>query len=104
MPGLDRRKKLQKRIEITWLVTFCGQLLRMRAGERACPVATVEVPEVLMGEHQNYFVSPTCADAQVFFISHGRLLLNIPLYNGKPPGNNHDLKHSFPVIAPAFFV
>jgi hypothetical protein len=40
----------------------------MWAGEQAGPVATVYVPEVLMGEHQNNFVSPTCADAQVFFI------------------------------------
>lgn len=54
-----------------------------------------------MGEHQNYFVSPTCADAQVFFTCFP---CAGPFFNGKPFGNNHDLKHSFPVITPAFFV
>jgi len=45
----------QNSTEITWLVTFCGQLLRMRSSERAYAVATVEVPEVLMDEHQKLF-------------------------------------------------
>jgi len=44
------------------------------------------------------FVSPTCADAQVFFI------WRLTRFSDKPPGDNHDLKHSFPVLTPAFFV
>jgi hypothetical protein len=34
----------------------------------AVPLATFLVPEVLMGEHQQILlITPTCADAQVFF-------------------------------------
>ncbi|WP_067708950.1 hypothetical protein [Erwinia sp. ErVv1] len=60
----------------------------MLAGGGRGQLGTVYIPEVLMGEHQSShaFLSPTCADAQVFFRA------------------NHDLKHSFPVISPAFFV
>ena len=44
-----------------------------------------------MGEHQNVFyihlITPTCADAQVFFC---------------PENRNHEMKHSFSVICPDY--
>ncbi|RPD98945.1 hypothetical protein BBB56_14630 [Candidatus Pantoea deserta] len=59
---------MQKRLINSWLVTFCRTLLRLGDGSPSLCLATVRVPEVLMGEHQLIFlITPTCADAQVFF-------------------------------------
>jgi len=40
----------------------------LRDGLPISRLAKVRIPEVLMGEHQKVFlITPTCADAQVFF-------------------------------------
>jgi len=52
------------------LVTLCETLLRLTAGGVWLQVAKVVIPEVLIGEVNfglSTWITPACADAQVFF-------------------------------------
>ncbi|PSR47194.1 hypothetical protein C8256_08810 [Kluyvera genomosp. 2] len=66
------------------MLTLCETLLRMSAGERITGIANLIIPEVLIGEvaHKvDRLITPTCADAQVFFCLYPPVCCFSPVFS-----------------------